>query len=106
VEQTIFRRSDDMARFNDKYRLILPITSEQRQQSLVDFPEIIYKALDHSPFPTEHVRNLEKLGLCMGLLSHQLIHRQLIQLYFSEEFTIRLMLRLDRQRNGPPEPYS
>lgn len=31
VEQTIFRRSDDMARFNDKYRLILPITSEQRQ---------------------------------------------------------------------------
>ena len=31
IEQTIFRTTDDMSQINDKYRLILPITSEQRQ---------------------------------------------------------------------------
>ena len=36
----------------------------------------------------------------MGLLGHQLIHRQLIQLYFSNEYTIRLRLKTNKE-GGP-----
>lgn len=33
----------------------------------------------------------------MGLLGHQLLHRQLIQLYFSNEYTIRLRLKVHKE---------
>ena len=37
------------------------------------------------------------LDHCMNLLGHQLIHRQLIQLYFSDEYAIHLRLKTHRE---------
>ena len=40
------RTSDDGKKFNTKYRLMLEVSAEMRQQCLADFPEVLFEAIE------------------------------------------------------------
>jgi len=42
------RTSDDDKKFNTKYRLMLEVSAEMRQQCLADFPEVLFEAIENA----------------------------------------------------------
>ena len=107
IDQTIYRTTDDISHINDKYRLMLPISSQPRQMCLADYPELVFKSIDYNvPTPLDTNTKMSILDHCMTLLGHQLIHRQLIQLYFSDEYAIHFRLKtqpgLPKKKSGKP----
>ena len=69
------RTSDDGKKFNTKYRLMLEVSAEMRQQCLADFPEVLFEAVEGSSSFEQRTELVESLQNCQEQLSHQLIHR-------------------------------
>lgn len=71
---------------------MLKISPNMRNQSLADFPDVLFTSLSNSA-STKIEYQLQSLDLCHEQLSRSMLSRNLIQLFFSDEFTLKFSLK-------------